>query len=171
MVTTKPKSGDVPVTRPRKDVTPVQQLALPDPTSKSVSNSRVKLPHPMDKANYSQKTYSNNFSMHGLQKYSDIACYEIKTVDDLAQAIKNKDVPISDIHVEYINRDGNVLIQNTRTSQVLTVSGVPRNQWHVTNNIGNPLHEKLLDEQLLRNKLTSEGISTVRRSGGTNNGK
>ena len=34
VVTTKPKSGDVAVTRPRKDVTPVQQLALPGPTSK-----------------------------------------------------------------------------------------------------------------------------------------
>ena len=171
VVTTKPKSGDVSVTRPRKDVTPVQQLALPGPNSKPVSNSQVKLPHPMDKANYSQKTYSNNFSMYGSQKYFDIAGYEIKTVDDLAQAIKNKDVSISDLPVEYINRDGNVLIQNTRTSQALTVAGVPRNQWHVTNNTGNPLHEKLLDEQLLRNKLTSEGISNVRRSGGTNNGK
>ncbi|MDU4445880.1 MAG: hypothetical protein E7I81_07300 [Streptococcus mitis] len=125
----------------------------------------------MDKANYSQKTYSNNFSAYGSQKYSDVAGYEIKTVDDLAQAIKNKDVSVSDLPVEYINRDGNVLIQNTRTSQALTVAGVPRNQWHVTDNTGSPLYEKLLDEQLLRNKLTSEGISTVRRSGGTNNGK
>ena len=47
-------------------------------------------------------------------------------MDDLAQAIKNKDVPVSDLPVEYINRDGNVLIQNTRTSQALTVAGVPR---------------------------------------------
>jgi len=39
VVTTKPKSGDVPVTRPRKDVTPVQQLALPGPTSKPLALS------------------------------------------------------------------------------------------------------------------------------------
>ena len=37
MVTTKPKSGDVPVTRPRNDVAPVQQLALPGPTSKALA--------------------------------------------------------------------------------------------------------------------------------------
>ena len=37
MVTTKPKSGDVPVTRPRNDVAPVQQLALPGPTSKPLA--------------------------------------------------------------------------------------------------------------------------------------
>lgn len=54
---------------------------------------------------------------------------------------------------------------------MLTVVEVLRNHWHVTDNTGNPLHEKLLGEQLLRNKLTKEGISTVRRSGGTNNGK
>ena len=64
-----------------------------------------------------------------------------------------------------------LLEENTRTSQSLTVAGVPRNQWHVPDNTSSSLHEKLLDEQLLRNKLNSEGISTVRRSGGTNNGK
>ena len=37
VVTTKPKSGDVSVTRPRKDVTPVQQLALPGPISKPLA--------------------------------------------------------------------------------------------------------------------------------------
>ena len=37
VVTTKPKSGDVPVTRPRKDVTPVQQLALPGPTGNPIA--------------------------------------------------------------------------------------------------------------------------------------
>ena len=37
LLMTKPKSGDVPVTRPRKDVTPVQQLALPGPTSKPLA--------------------------------------------------------------------------------------------------------------------------------------
>lgn len=47
-------------------------------------NSQLGLSHPMDNANYSQKTYSNKFSAHGAQKYSDIAGYEIKTVDDLA---------------------------------------------------------------------------------------
>ena len=73
--------------------------------------------------------------------------------------------------IERVNHNPLVVRKNTRTSQALTVAGVPRNQWHVTDNTGSPLHEKLLDEQLLRNKLTSEGISTVRRSGGTNNGK
>lgn len=37
--TSKPKAGDVPVTKPRKDVTPVQQLALPGPTNKPLALS------------------------------------------------------------------------------------------------------------------------------------
>ena len=53
---------------------------------------------------------------------------------------------VLDLPVEHINRDANVLIQNTRTFPVLTVAEVPRNHWHVTNNTANPLHEKLLDE-------------------------
>ena len=37
----KPKSGDVPVTKPRKDVTPVQQLALPGPNKSPKTNFYV----------------------------------------------------------------------------------------------------------------------------------
>ena len=73
--------------------------------------------------------------------------------------------------IERVNHNPFVVRKNTRTFPVLTVAEVLRNHWHVTDNTGNPLHEKLLGEQLLRNKLTKEGISTVRRSGGTNNGK
>ena len=54
---------------------------------------------------------------------------------------------------------------------MLTVAEVHRNHWHVTDNTANPSHNKLLGEQLLHNKLTKEGISTVRPRGGTNNGK
>ena len=63
--------------------------------------------------------------MYGAKKYFDIADYEIRIVDDLAQA-KNKDVSVLDLPIEYINRGANVLIQNTKTSQALTVAGVPR---------------------------------------------
>lgn len=35
--TNKPKAGDVPVTKSHKDMTPVQQLALPGPTSKPLA--------------------------------------------------------------------------------------------------------------------------------------
>ena len=47
-----------------------------------------------------------------------------------------------------------------------SLAGIPRSQWVSIDRTGNQLFEELLDGQLSRNKLTSEGISTVRPSGG-----
>lgn len=68
--------------------------------------------------------------------------------------------------VEYIIRDGNTLILNKRTLQALTQVGIPRSQWNAVNRTGNELFEEMLSGQLSRNKLTSEGITSIRPSGG-----
>lgn len=82
------------------------------------------------------------------------------------KAFNSGKVNVAYIPVEYIVRDGNTLILNTRTSQALTQAGIPRNQWNAIDRTGDALFEELLTGQLSRNKLTSEGISTVRPSGG-----
>ena len=115
-------------------------------------------------ANYAQKTYGHSFSQEGQKIYSELAGEPIKTIDDLVDAIKSGKIDIKDLPVEYINRDGNTLILNTRTSQALTQSGIPRSDWHTIDRTGEKLHETLLDGQLQRNKLTSEGIKEVRPS-------
>ena len=115
-------------------------------------------------ANYAQKTYGHSFSQEGQKIYSELAGEPIKTIDDLVDAIKSGKIDIKDLPVEYINRDGNTLILNTRTSQALTQSGIPRSDWHTIDRTGGKLHETLLDGQLQRNKLTSEGIKEVRPS-------
>ncbi|MGT2717629.1 hypothetical protein [Streptococcus oricebi] len=115
-------------------------------------------------ANYAQKTYGNSFSPEGQKIYSELAGEPIKTIDDLIDAIKSGKIDIKDLPVEYINRDGKTLILNTRTSQALTQSGIPRSDWHTIDRTGEKLHETLLDGQLQRNKLTSEGIKEVRPS-------
>lgn len=84
----------------------------------------------------------------------------------MVNAIKTGKIKVEDLPIEYIVRDGNTLILNTRTSQALTQAGIPRSQWVSIDRTGNQLFEELLDGQLSRNKLTSEGISTVRPSGG-----
>ncbi len=119
----------------------------------------------LENANYAQKTYSNTFSPEGIKKYSDLAGEPINTIDDLVSAINNGKINVSDLPIEYIMRDGNTLILNTRTSQALTQAGIPRSQWVAIDRTGNQLFEQLLDGQLSRNKLTSEGISTVRPGG------
>ena len=89
----------------------------------------------------------------------------INTIDDLVSAINNGKINVNDLPIEYIVRDGNTLILNTRTSQALTQAGIPRSQWVAIDRTGNQLFEQLLDGQLSRNKLTSEGISIVRPGG------
>ena len=120
----------------------------------------------LDDANYAQKTYSKTFSPEGIQKYTELAGQPINTIDDLANAIKSGKISVSDLPVEYIVREGNTLILNTRTSQALTQAGIPRSQWSTINQTGNSFFEDLLSGQLSRNGLSSEGISTVRPSGG-----
>ena len=120
----------------------------------------------LENANYAQKTYSNTFSPEGIKKYSSLAGEPINTIDDLVNAINTGKIKVKDLPIEYIVRDGNTLILNTRTSQALTQAGIPRSQWVSIDRTGNQLFEELLDGQLSRNKLTSEGISTVRSSGG-----
>ena len=117
-----------------------------------------------ENANFAQKTYSNSFSEIGREKYSKLAGEPINTIDDLVDSINTKKISISELPVEYIERDGHTLILNTRTSQALTQAGIPRSEWFTIDRTGNSLYESLLDGQLKRNKLTSEGISEVRPS-------
>ena len=120
----------------------------------------------LENANYAQKTYSKTFSEEGRKIYSSLAGEPINTIDDLVSSINKGKINVVDLPVEYIVRDGNTLILNTRTSQALTQAGIPRRQWSVINRTGDSLFEGLLTGQLERNKLTSEGILTVRPSGG-----
>ena len=116
---------------------------------------------PLENANFAQKTYSNTFSKEGIRIYSEAAGKPIKTVQDLSKSIINGEIKIQDIQINYINRDGNTLILNTRSAQALVQAGIPRDQWNAVNMTGNELYEKMLTEQLARNNLTSTGISNV----------
>jgi hypothetical protein len=120
----------------------------------------------LDNANFAQKTYSSTFSKEGIKIYSDLAGKPINTVDDLADALKNGIIKPQDVPIDYIIRDGNTLILNTRSSQALTQAGILRSQWNAVNRTGNQLFEDMLTGQLSRNGLTSAGTPTVRMSGG-----
>jgi hypothetical protein len=87
----------------------------------------------------------------------------IKTVDDLAAAIKAGKVDPSTIPVNVIVRDGNTLILNTRTTAALEQAGVPRSSFNVIDRTGDKFFEGLLTDQLERNSLTSAGVRTVKR--------
>ena len=66
-------------------------------------------------------------------------------------AINFGKVNVADLPVEYIVRDRNILILNTRTSQALTQAGIPRSQWNAIDRTGEALFEELADVCLLHN--------------------
>ena len=121
-----------------------------------------------DDANYAQKTYGKNFSADGQDYFSEKAGMPIKSIDDLVYAINKGYISPEDVPIDYIVRDGNVLILNTRSSQALNQAGVPKSQWNGVDRTGAAEYEMRLDGQLARNGLTNTGTPTVRQSGGKN---
>lgn len=85
-------------------------------------------------------------------------------MEDVVAALRSGALKPSDVPIDYIVRDGNTLILNTRSAQALTRAGIPRSQWSAINQTGQAAYEARLTGQLTRNKLTSEGIQTVRSS-------
>ena len=112
----------------------------------------------LENANYAQKTFGNAFSDEG--------AFAGKNVPDVADALRSGQLQPADVPVQYIVRDGNTLILNTRSAQALEQAGIPRSQWNAVNVTGDAAAEGRLTGQLGRNGLTSQGTPTVRPSGG-----
>lgn len=87
-----------------------------------------------------------------------------RSVDDVAGALRSGSMRSGDVPIDYIVRDGQHLILNTRSSQALDLAGIPRSQWNAVNRTGQETFESMLDGQLRRNP--GGPFDTVRRSGG-----
>lgn len=122
-----------------------------------VHNACAKANGELSDANYAQKTYRESFSHEGAAKYSEMAGRAINNIDDLSLAIQDGTLNPSQIKIDYVIRDGNKLIMNTRTAQALTRAGISRSAWSGVNRTGQALYEGLLSGQLARNGLTSVG--------------
>lgn len=71
-------------------------------------------------AKFAQKTYSAIFSAEG--KFAG------KSVDDVAAALRSGAMNPAEVSVNYIVRDGQTIILNTRSAQALEAAGIPRSQ-------------------------------------------
>ncbi|MBK8010190.1 MAG: hypothetical protein IPK13_02510 [Deltaproteobacteria bacterium] len=112
----------------------------------------------LEGANFAQKTFGSMFSRGG--------AFAGRSVDDVAAALRAGAMSPSEVPINYIVRDGNTLILNTRSAQALEAAGIPRSAWNAVNRTGQEVFENMLTGQLQRNGLTSAGAATVRRSGG-----
>ncbi len=104
-------------------------------------------------ANYAQRTFSENFSSAG--------AFAGKTVDEVASALRSGELKASDVPIQYIVKDGQSLILNTRSAQALETAGIPRSQWYAVNMTGDAAAEARLAGQLQRNNLTNSGTPTA----------
>ena len=73
-------------------------------------------------AKIAQKSASAVFSIEG--KFAG------RSVEEVATALRNGRLHPSDIPVEYVVRDGHVLIHNTRSADALQKAGIPRFHWN-----------------------------------------
>jgi RHS repeat-associated protein len=111
----------------------------------------------LDKAKFAQPTFSQTFGSAGR--------FAGKTVDEVAESLQSGAMKPSDVPIQYIVRDGNTLILNTRSARALEQAGIPRSQWNAVNMTGDAAAELRLTGQLERNGLTSMGIPVVTPSG------
>lgn len=105
-------------------------------------------------ANFAQKTFSPVFSSEG--------AFAGSSVEEVATALRSGQMSAADVPVQYIVRDGNTLMLNTRSAQALEQAGIPRSQWNAVNMTGDAASEARLTGQLQRNNLPPQGTPTVR---------
>src|SRR5690606_19498673 len=108
-------------------------------------------------ASWAQKTFNSSFSSTG--------AFAGRTVDDVAEALRTGSMTPENVPIDFVVRNGNTLILNTRSSAALTKAGIPRSQWNAVNRTGQEFFENQLTNQLTRNNLSSAGTSTIRQSG------
>jgi hypothetical protein len=69
----------------------------------------------------------------------------------------------TDVPINYIVRDGQTIILNTRSAQALEAAGIPRSVWKGIDKTGNQKFEEMLNDQLGRNP--GAPFESVRPSG------
>jgi hypothetical protein len=87
------------------------------------------------------------------------------TIHDLTGEIRPGVRNPASVEINYVVRDGRVIIANTRPAQELERAGVPRSQWNAVNRTGDTEWEGRVTDQLTRNKRTNEGFTNPISSG------
>lgn len=106
---------------------------------------------------FTQKTASPNFSQEG--------SFAGKTIGEVSNSLRSGALKTSDVPVEYIMRDGNKLLLNTRSSLALKRAGIPESNWVMVNKTGDSFLEQMLTQRLMKNGLTNAGTETLRITG------
>jgi len=109
------------------------------------------------KMNFSQTTASRFFS--------DTGRFAGETIGSLADLLKSGKANVDEVPVQYIVRNGNYLIVNTRSYLALLRSGLDRAAIRFIDISGDSQAEIAMTERLARNKLTDIGTAVIRITG------
>lgn len=105
-------------------------------------------------AKWAQPEHSNNFSKVGQEMLG------VKTIDEAVTSLKNGTMKSSALPVDYVVRDNQVYILNTRSSVTLTKANIDRSEWNWVDRTGQIDYEKRLNNQLKG----SNGYTEVKNS-------
>lgn len=92
----------------------------------------------LTEANFAQNKIKSDrsFSEDGQKVYSELAGTPIRTVDDLAGALRAGTIKPNQLPVDYVDMNGGRLMLNTRTSTALEQTAIPRSEWFGRNQTG-----------------------------------
>ena len=114
--------------------------------------------NPLVDANFAQRTFKETFSAGG--KFAG------KTIDEVAELLRQGKLIPADLPLEYLTKNGQTVILNTRSAEALRRAGISRELWRGIDIAGDDAALQRLAEQLRRNKLGPMGTPTVTPSPG-----
>jgi hypothetical protein len=108
------------------------------------------------------------FSPQGQTKYSELAGKPIKTVNDLANALKEGFITTKQVPLDFVTVNGQKMILNTRTSTALNRAGIPIYDWYGINRTGLGVpglpgitYDNLAQKQIETNSLPDIGTPKI----------
>lgn len=104
------------------------------------------------------------FSEEGQKVYSQVAGRPIKTVNDLAEALKQGVVAPSQVPLDYVVIDGQKVIANTRSSTALINAEIPKSLWYGVDKTGIKAYGDVTFDDLVRNQLNKNYGGSVQKA-------
>lgn len=110
-------------------------------------------------SSYTQKTISPYFSEGGT--------FAGKSLSEVINGVKSGSIPVSNLPINYIERNGVRLIDNNRSAYVLKEAGISEAKWNwqVANKSTTEVTSRIF-QKLEKNGLTTAGTKTVKVSNG-----
>ena len=107
---------------------------------------------------FAQKTVSSTFSNDAQTP----GFLRGRQLNDVVSDLQGGKISASQIEVNYVIRDGVMVINNNRSAVVLQRAGIDISKWNLINRTGQDFYENSVSNQLLNNNLPSAGSKSIK---------